>query len=128
MINKSCREGSHCQCEEASGRCCWCDDPATICPPIPPKDLKNISIDDMKREIARREKREFDKKNTPPTMSDSPDFASVIDLVNSNIDQMRVEGYADEDFAQYVFEQVIRSLYPNNSKEFWNWWNWRRNG
>lgn len=32
MINTPCRQGVHCKCEIDTGRCCWCDDRAMICP------------------------------------------------------------------------------------------------
>lgn len=134
MVNESCRKGIHCKCEPSSGRCCWCDDPATICPPLKSHFLKRVSIDELRAELAEREKREFQIKNTPPQLNLDPDLTDVIKYVEEIITHVREYGYAPKDYQHYVFDKIIHAMcmgdYLNNSTkhDFWKWWNWRLRG
>ncbi len=57
-----------------------------------------------------------------PELLPEPDFAQVIKLCQSYIDQLDKEKYVDDDLEHYIFEAAIAACF---GKDVWKWVNKR---
>lgn len=121
MINELCRKGTHCKCEFQTGRCCQCDEPASVCPFVLPTD-------ELKKELAKREEEEFNKRNTPPSFQNNPDLSALEEYARDIVEHVREHGYAPKDCRYYVFEMLMNIMAGSSRQDFWKWWRWRCNG
>lgn len=69
-------------------------------------ELEKFSDEDLAKELKRR-----GVKPVKPHPVDKPDFFEVIETCKAYIDQLDLNGYADEDFPHYVFESAMEAVY-----------------
>lgn len=81
-------------------------------------DLKNLSDDELEKELLRR-KEEKAAKATPKPLA-KPDFTELIGTIVDGIEQAVRDRRAGKDFDHYVCEAAVEAVY---GKDFWNWWN-----
>jgi hypothetical protein len=78
-------------------------------------NLKNYSIDDLKAELERREKKELE----PPKRIQNPNLTEIITMCESHIAEIANGTYhEDNDFKTYLYEVVMATFY---SGDFWPW-------
>ena len=78
--------------------------------------LKSLSDEELRAELARREK----EAQTAPEPLKSPNWDKLKAFVVENVEELaKPDGYV-KDFEQYLFEQVMITIY---GPDFFNWWN-----
>lgn len=80
-------------------------------------DLSQHSLGEIQAELQRRE----EMANAPPTPLENPDFSKLIQVVTDGIATAAKEKYMDDDFREYIFEEVFKAIYGPN------YWKWRNN-
>ncbi len=77
-------------------------------------DLKKASVEQLKAELAERE------KLGPPRPRMQPDFSKLETFIKEGVQQVAHEGCSPKDFNQYVFELAMEAFY---GREIWDWYN-----
>ena len=49
-------------------------------------------------------------------------FTNLIKVVDAYIDEVENQGYADDDFEHYIYEEALKAFY---GKDVFKWINWR---
>jgi hypothetical protein len=70
-------------------------------------NIKKILTEDLEKELERR-KREI------PRMCDNFSFIVLEKLCKTYIEELAVNGYVDEDYEHYIFEEAMKSFYNDN--------------
>jgi len=86
------------------------------------KNLKDISISELKWEIARREKEESKKKDAVPKPLNKPDFSHVQKTAKRIIEEIAL-GKESEDNGHWCYEAIMEAVY---GKKVWLWINEKR--
>lgn len=83
--------------------------------------LCNISTDDLRNEMERREKEEKAKLRQAPNPLPNPDFSKLHQMVINGVQSVSEnDGYAGKDFRYYLFETALEAVYGS---DIWKWWN-----
>lgn len=69
-------------------------------------ELEKFSDADLANELKRR-----GAKPAKPYPVDNMDFFTVIESCKAYIEQLDLEGHADEDFPHYIFEAAMEAVY-----------------
>lgn len=81
-------------------------------------NLKNVSEAELKAELAQREREK--EAGSRPKPKAQPDFSALTRMFESHLDRVESEGYTDEDFDHYVYEEVAKAIY---GADFFKWLN-----
>jgi hypothetical protein len=78
--------------------------------------LDRFSMEDLKKEIERREK----LVDLPPEPLGHPDFNPLLHMVAHAVKSIVATQSPGKGFKQYVFEAVLEGIY---GEKIWPWWN-----
>lgn len=74
--------------------------------------LSDISLEELEQELQRR------KKTPIPAKVETPDFTNVVDLCQEYIDDIAIQGWADGDFKDHIFEAAMTAVFRSG---VWDW-------
>ena len=81
-------------------------------------DLSEFDDDTLKKELAKRKKKK-EEEAIPKVLNDI-DWTSVKRLAVNVKDQLIDQGMYDEDYSNYIFEEVMKSVF---GRKYFDWHN-----
>lgn len=86
------------------------------------KNLKNVSEEDLKAELAERERQK--KAGAKPKPIANPDYKRLVQCLEAGMEEIAERGYS-KDFDHYVFEEAMKAVY---GPKVFDWYNKAWNG
>lgn len=83
---------------------------------VPAPDLSKMTDEALKAELKARKL----KQQTGPAPIGNPDWSKLTRYVTDTVERLAKSDDYEGDFKQWIFEQVMETLY---GKGFWAWWN-----
>lgn len=80
-------------------------------------DIKELSIDELRSELQRRE---AEPPEPPPEVLTEPDWKPLIQCITEGVEQSVRDGYEDDNFQHYVYEAALVAVFGHG------YWRWRR--
>jgi hypothetical protein len=81
-------------------------------------DLSEFDDDTLKKELEKRKKKK--EKEIIPKVLDNIDWSTVLRLAENVKRQMVEQGMYDEDYSNYIFEEVMKSVF---GRKYFDWHN-----
>ena len=83
---------------------------------VPEQYLSKLSDEALEAELKARK---LKQQQAPPTVA-NPDWSNLTKYVTETVEWLAKSDDYERDFKQWIFEQVMETLY---GKGFWAWWN-----
>lgn len=78
--------------------------------------LENMTVEQLREELAKREKEIKDQEK--PKLLENKDFSKVVEYCVEYIEELNVNGYADEDLRHYIYEAAMTACFGD---DVWVW-------
>lgn len=80
--------------------------------------LQDFSEAELEEELSSR--KEVQRKSDKPCMIENPDYEALRNLCQNYIDDLYVHSWVGDDYAHYIFEAAMTTLF---GKKVWDWIN-----